>query len=263
VAWAFVRTPKWIVRHVLVVVLVVVMVNLGFWQLRRLDDKKDYKALVEAREEQAVEPVQDLVPADAEVGSEAVDDVLYRPVTAVGRYRVDDTVVVENRTYNGASGGWALTPLDLGDGTAVLVNRGFVGFDVEGRIVAPPPPTGDVRVEGLLFPSQHRGSFGARDPDEGKLAVVARVDLPRIDQQVDADLLPAYIQLVESDPGEPPTAEGAARLVALGAPEPSEGPHLSYAVQWFIFSTIAGGGYVLLLRKVAQDQARERATAEP
>jgi surfeit locus 1 family protein len=257
-SWEFARTLKWIVRHVVVVVLVVVMVNLGFWQLRRLDEKQDHKALVEAREQEAVEPVQEVVPAGAEVASAAVDDVLYRPVTAVGRYLADGTVVVENRTYNGASGGWALTPLDLGDGTAVLVNRGFVGFDDEGRIVAPPPPEGEVRVDGLLFPSQHRGSFGARDPEAGTLDVMARVDLPRIDQQVDAELLPAYIQLVGSDPPEPPTAEGAARLVALGPPEVSEGPHLSYAVQWFIFSTIAAGGYGLLLRKVAQEEAKAR-----
>ena len=46
----------------------------------------------------------------------------------------------------------------------------------------------------------------------------------------------------------------------LGAPHPDEGPHLSYAVQWFIFTTIAAGGYVLLLRKVAIDQAREHAS---
>jgi cytochrome oxidase assembly protein ShyY1 len=143
----------------------------------------------------------------------------------------------------------------------VLVNRGFIGFDTEGRIVAPAPPAGNVRIEGLLFPTQERGSFGARDPEEGKLAVVARVDLERIDAQVEPDLYPAYVQLVDSDPAEPTAPRGTPQLVALGPPDPSEGPHLGYAVQWFIFTTIAGGGYVLLLRKVAQDQAKERAVA--
>ncbi|HJR25797.1 MAG TPA: SURF1 family protein [Acidimicrobiales bacterium] len=259
--WDFARSTRWIVRHVLVVVLVVVMVNLGFWQLRRLDEKQAYKSLVEAREQQAALPVEDVVPIEADVDADAVDDVLYRRVTATGRYLAEDTVVVENRTYNGASGGWVLTPLDLGDGTAVVVNRGFIGFDAEGRIVAPDPPTSEVRVEGLLFPSQERGSFGPRDPEEGDLAVLARVDLERIAQQVQPRLYPAYVQLVESDPDEPAPAEGSASLVALGPPEPSEGPHLAYAVQWFIFSTIAAGGYVLLLRKVAQDEAKARAQA--
>ena len=249
-SWQFARTLKWIVRHVLVAALVVVMVNLGFWQLRRLDDKKDYKALVEGRQEQPAEPVEDVLPVGAAVDSGEVDDVLYRSVTAEGEYRADETVVVENRTYNGASGGWVLTPLDLGDGTAVLVNRGFIGFDQEGRIVAPPPADGAVQVEGLLFPSQERGSFGAprsrRGPTVGGGPRGPRLASRR---RSTGDLLPAYVQLVESDPPEPRAAAGEPQLVPLGPPEPEEGPHLAYAVQWFIFSTIAAGGYVLLLRQ--------------
>ena len=246
-SWRFALTPKWIVRHILVIALVVAMVAAGFWQLRRLDDKRAYKALVEARQEEPAAPVEDVM-RDA-----VVEDVLYRSVTAVGEYLADDTVVVENRSFNGASGGWVLTPLLLRDGDAVLVNRGFIGFDRDGRIVAPPPPDGTVRVEGLLFPSQTRGSFGARDPDAGQLTVLARVDLDRVAAQLDHPLLPAYVQLTESSPPEPPVPAGAPALVALGPPEPDEGPHLGYAGQWFTFTVIAVVGYGLLLRRVARD----------
>jgi surfeit locus 1 family protein len=261
VSWRFVVRPKWIVRHVAVVVLVVVMVMLGLWQLRRLDEKRDYKALVEARQEEPVAAVDEVVPAGVAVDAPGVDAVLYRTVTATGVYEDDDTVVVENRTYNGAAGGWVLTPLRLDGGTAVVVNRGFVGFDREGAIVPPPAPAGEVTVEGLVFPSQQRGRFGPTDPVEGDLGVLARVDLDRFAAQVDYDVLPAYIQLVASEPPEGAPADGAPALVPLGAPIPEEGPHLSYAVQWFIFSTIAAGGYVLLLRRVARDQATEAAGA--
>jgi len=246
---------------VAVVVLVVVMVMLGLWQLRRLDEKRDYKALVEARQEEPVAAVGEVVPAGVAVDAPGVDAVLYRTVTATGVYEDDDTVVVENRTYNGAAGGWVLTPLRLDGGTAVVVNRGFVGFDREGAIVPPPAPAGEVTVEGLVFPSQQRGRFGPTDPVEGDLGVLARVDLDRFAAQVDYDVLPAYIQLVASEPPEGAPADGAPALVPLGAPIPEEGPHLSYAVQWFIFSTIAAGGYVLLLRRVARDQATEAAGA--
>ena len=255
-SWRFVLTPKWIVRHLAVLALVIAMIAAGFWQLRRLDDKRAHKALVEDRQEEPAAPVEDLLLQDA-----AVDDVLYRSVTAVGEYLADDTVVVENRTFNGASGGWVLTPLVLSNGDAVLVNRGFIGFDRDGRIVAPPPPGGTVRVEGLLFPSQTRGSFGARDPDVGKLTVLARVDLGRVAAQLDRSLLPAYVQLTESTPPEPAVPPGAPALVALGPPVPSEGPHLGYAGQWFTFSVIAAGGYVLLLRRVARDRAGEEQRA--
>lgn len=252
-SWRFAFSPKWAIRHVLVVALVVTMTFLGLWQLRRLEEKRDYKQLVEARQEQPTEDVETVVPASAAVAGPEVTAVLYRNVSATGSYEADDTVVVENRTLNAAPGGWVLTPLRLASGRAVVVNRGFIGFDRTGKIVAPEPPSGRVTVTGLVFPSQQRGRFGAVDPAEGSLDVLARVDLARLTAQVDYDVLPAYVQLVTSDPAEPPARAGAPELVALGPPEPEEGPHLAYAVQWFTFTTIAAGGYVLLLRRVARD----------
>ena len=256
-SWRFLRTPKWIARHLAVLLLVLAMIWAGFWQLRRLDDKRDHKALVESRQEQPALPVEDVIPADADIGSDAVDAILYRPVRAIGTYAADETVVVENRTFNGAPGAWVLTPLRLGEGVAVVVNRGFIGFTRGGSIEPPAPPPGSVEVGGLVFPSQQRGSFGATDPDSGRLDVLARVDLDRFDAQVDDDLLPAYIQLATTVPPEPGfEAADAPQLVALGPPEVDEGPHLGYAAQWFIFTTIAVGGYALLLRRVARDEAR-------
>lgn len=257
-SWRFVLSPKWIIRHVLVVALVIAMVALGLWQLRRLDQKRDHKALVEARQEQPVADVAAVIPSDAVVGDAALEDVLYRNVRAAGTYVADDTVVVELRTYNSAPGGWVLTPLLLDDGTAVVVNRGFIGIGLDGQIAAPPPPSGPVVVEGLVFPSQERGSFGAADPREGKLDVLVRVDLARYEAQVDYDLLPAYVQRVTSDPEEPAAVGDAQELIALGPPELDEGPHLGYAMQWFTFSTIAAVGYLLLLRKLAIEEAKER-----
>ena len=44
------------------------MVLLGLWQLRRLDEKRDIKATVEARQEPPT-AVEDVVPAGATVGT--------------------------------------------------------------------------------------------------------------------------------------------------------------------------------------------------
>jgi cytochrome oxidase assembly protein ShyY1 len=242
------------------------MALLGMWQLDRLADARAYRSLVERRQEMPAIEVEELVPAGAAVGSTVVGDVLYRTVTARGTYVEADTVVVENRTLNASSGAWVLTPLRLDDGSAVLVNRGFLRFDRNGEIVAPAAPSGPVVVEGLVLPSERRGRFGPTDPTAGKLEVLARVDLDRLEAQVGYEVLPAYVQLIESTPGEVPVPEGSPAIVALGPPDVDEGPHLSYAVQWFIFTTIAAGGYVLLLRRVARDEGKEeraRASEEP
>jgi cytochrome oxidase assembly protein ShyY1 len=255
VSWRFARTPRWLVRHVVVVALVVTMVLLGFWQLRRLEEKRDRLDLVQARQVQPPADLADLVPIDAPVDAPAVEAVLYRRAVVTGRYLDDDTVVVPNRTLNGASGGWILTPLQPATGPAVLVNRGFVGFARTGEVVPPPAPTGEVTVEGLVSPSQERGRFGGTGPDAA-IPEMARVDTDAFEERVDYDLRPAYLQLSTSDPAQPASA-GAPELVPLEPPEPDEGRHLGYAVQWFIFATIAGGGYVLLLRKVAGEQAAD------
>ncbi len=257
-SWRFASRPKWIVRHVLVFLLVAAMIAALFWQLDRLHGKKAYKALVEGREQQAPEPVEDVLPATTHLGDHQVANVLYRPVTATGTYVDDRTFTVENRTdVNDQPGAWVLTPLDLGHGVAVLVNRGFLGYDTKGNIVPPTPPAGRVTVTGLLFPTQTRGFFGAKDPKTGVLKVMARVDLARVDQQVSEDLLPSYIQASTSTPAEQPVSPSAPKIEALGPPQLTLGPHLSYAVQWGIFSTIATVGYAALLRKVAIQEGKD------
>lgn len=262
-SWRFLRTAKWVVRHVAVVILVVVMANLGLWQLRRLDEARAARALLEQRQEAPAVAVTALVPRDAPVDSAAVEEVLYRRVTSEGTYEDRDTVVVENRSLGGSSGAWVLTPLRLADGSAVVVNRGFLRFNRDGVILPPAAPSGTVKVAGILQPSQQRGRFGPTDPATGRVEVLARVDLDRIEAQVDYDLLPVYVQAASSEPEEDEVPEGDPAIEVLGPPEIDEGPHLSYAVQWFIFTTIAAVGYGLVLRRVARDQAREERAGLP
>ena len=57
-------------------------------------------------------------------------------------------------------------------------------------------------------------------------------------QQIPYPLLPAWVQLETQQPSQ---AGPEPELLAL--PVLDDGPHLSYAVQWFIFSTIAIIGF--------------------
>ena len=265
VSWRFARRPSWIVRHLVVLALLVLMVNLGLWQLRRLDERQDEIALLQARQRAPVADVRGVVPTDAEADGPEIEAVEFRSVTATGEYDTDETVLVANRSLDGVPGAWVLTPLRLDDGSVVAVNRGFIGYSESGDLEAPDPPGGDVTVHGLVRASEERGVFGPTDPDEGHLDQLARADIARYDAQLPYDLLPAYVQLERSTPPEPganPTAVSELpALVALGPPELDEGPHLSYAIQWFIFGLIAFVGYPLLLRRVAQQEGREERAA--
>ena len=111
------------------------------------------------------------------------------------------------------------------------------------REPVPRPPSGIVVVEGILLRAQHRGSFGPKDPVEGTLSVLNRVDIERLDQQVPGNLYPLWVQLTAQTP--PPVE----LPLPLPPPELGLGPHLSYAVQWFIFATIGLVGWPLLIRR--------------
>ncbi len=69
---------------------------------------------------------------------------------------------------------------------------------------------------------------------------------------------PVFEQYVELTEQDPPAAD-VPKL--LPAPEVSDGPHLAYAVQWFAFGAIAGGGWVVLARRERSDERRRGAAA--
>ncbi|HEY2815093.1 MAG TPA: SURF1 family protein [Acidimicrobiales bacterium] len=247
--YRFALRPRWILSHVLIVVLVIVMINLGFWQLRRLHEKKAYNASVRANEAQPVQSVQDVLHPGEPVS--VGHGLNFRRVTATGTYDTSNEIIVRARSLNTEPGVWALTPLRLDDGSAVIVLRGFLPS--QGTLERVPtdaePPSGPITVTGLVQETQTAGTFEANDPANGKLTTMARVDVARIAKQMPYPIEPAYLQLQTQQPAQ-------AGQQPLVVPEPvlDEGPHFSYAVQWFIFSTIAVVGYPLILRRKARDK---------
>jgi cytochrome oxidase assembly protein ShyY1 len=242
----FLLRPRWLLSHLFVVALVVVMVGLGFWQLRRLDEKRDRNELIESRLDQPVVPVDDLLAPAADGGDEAVAAARFRRVTATGAYDGGDTVEVRNRSQDGSAGAWLVTPLALEGGERVGVLRGFVSFTPDGEVVEAPVPEGEVTVEGLVVDP---ASFDGTAPRD--LAPLLAGD----------DVLAGLVLAQRSMPPEPAAADAASAgptsLLAVPPPELSEGPHLGYAVQWFIFSAIAVVGYPLVLRRVVARRGKE------
>ena len=235
--------PKWIAFHLVVVFGFVALFNLGLWQLQRLDERQSFNALVEQRFAEPVTPLEaviaDGIVNDSEQAAAIASDIEWRAVRASGTYLPDHGLRVVNRSQNGRAGDNLVVPLLLDDGRVLLVNRGFVPLTVE----EPALPALSVEVTGRVHPSQERSLLGAKDPSEGVLTEVQRLDLSRLDPQIPGDLLPVYMDLLESEPAE-----------ITGIPEPvispdlSEGNHLSYAIQWFTFSLAVLAGWVVALR---------------
>jgi cytochrome oxidase assembly protein ShyY1 len=239
-------TPKWILFHILIVASVVVMINLGFWQLNRLDERKAFNAEVRSHSQSTVQPLEELLAR-----GDNYDQLEWYPVRVQGEYLADMAITIVNRSQDGAAGRNSVVPLRTVNGDLVLINRGFVPFSID----IPPPATGSVTVTGFARAPQKRSAVGAVDADRPGTVEFQRIDIPVIERAMSADFLPMYIQRLDSDP---PEGDWPARVTN---PPLDNGPHLSYAGQWFFFSAVAVIGWVVvLLRQRSKTTSKTSAT---
>lgn len=234
--YRFLLMPRWVAGHVLLVVAVITFVNLGSWQLRRLDERRDHNALVTERLQAQPIALDELLNT---VGRE-VSALEYRRVTVVGRYRSDDQLLTAPRSRDGRPGPQVLTVLQRDGGAALLVDRGWIAFNRD--TAAPAPPGGGIRIEGIV-----------RGPEPGEIGnadQVARIVPSQIAERLDRALPAFYVELWEQQP-----QAGGAPLPG-GPPALSEGSHQSYALQWFSFALIASIGYPALVWRTARERAR-------
>lgn len=253
--------PRMVVLHVVVLAVVLVLTQLGRWQLDRHGEASER---ADARSEVAAAPAIGVTAAlgDVDLGDEeAVQARDWQRVTASGTYRPQDEVLQRGRSFAGRAGYDVLTPLDLPDGSTLVVRRGWVPFDNDLRppVAEAAPPDGQVEVAGVLRPSvpQPTGGLSQRDPDEGRLEIVFHADLARLGPQLGGEVLPMVLHLQEQDP-----AQGGDLPQAQPLPPIDNGPHLNYAVQWFSFATIAAGMYALWLRRRVRGDERALAGDE-
>lgn len=242
----FLLTRRWIGFALFVIVLAGVCTRLGFWQIHRLEHRLDSNKVT--RQHFAADPV----PLDHVVarGEGVPDDQQWRRVTATGTYDVDRQVTVKFMTRDGAPGVDVVTPLVLSDGTAVLVDRGWMPTDNTGdrpdSIAA--PPSGTVTVTGWLRPN-NGADRGAVTPNDGQVRAISSKGLA---SYVGHDLRDGFLNLRSQSP------KAAESLELEPKPDLGQGPHFFYALQWWFFALLAVSGYVYF----AIVERRERRAAQ-
>jgi cytochrome oxidase assembly protein ShyY1 len=237
--YKFLFSPKWLGFHLLCLIAIGGMVAAGVWQLGRHQDRQDFKAEVQARTD------ADIVPYTSLFGQPPAD-IEWRRVEATGTYLADPVFEVVNVSQGGVSGHDAVSGLQLDDGTVLVVNRGFLpGIDE-----LPAAPEGEVTVVGRVRKSQTAGLGKPSDDGTQQLTQIRRVDLDALAPQFDHPIEPVYLDLLESSP---PEVDGMTPIVF---PDLDGGPpHLSYTIQWFIFSVAVIVGWVLAMRKSINDRS--------
>ncbi|MFH8986199.1 SURF1 family cytochrome oxidase biogenesis protein [Streptomyces varsoviensis] len=252
--YRFLLSRQWVILTLVGLVLIPVMIKLGFWQFHRHEHKVAQNQLI--ADSLAAEPVP--VGKLTAPGRPVPHDDMWRRVTAQGTYDTKDEVVVRQRTSaDGRSQGYyVLTPLLLDDGRAVLVNRGWIPAD--GNLTefpkVPAAPAGKVSVLGRLKEDETSGYSGIKDKKGLPPRQVMLINSGEQAKNVHRPLLSGYIELIS------PHAKGQPELVP--APDHSEiGPHMAYAIQWWLFTAAVPVGWVILVRRERRDRLASAAKA--
>jgi cytochrome oxidase assembly protein ShyY1 len=229
----FLLSRRWIVFALVVVGLAWVAWRLGEWQFHRLDDRQDRNAIIERNEKTGAAPVTDVMAPGREV-SEGDE---WRIVEATGTYAVEDTVIVRYRTRDGEAGVDVVVPLELSDGTSLLVDRGWYATDNRGASTTdvPAPPDGDVTITGWVRRDAEGDSTEVTDQS------TRAVDSTQIGDAVGREVLGGWVDLRSESP-EPATA-----LLPVELPELDNGPHFFYGLQWWFFGALAIFGFFFLI----------------
>ncbi len=163
-----------------------------------------------------------------------------------GSYLDGQFVTVANRSQGGTAGVYLVGLVELDDGSVLAVNRGFLPTG-DDDLAPAAAERGPVRLDGWLRSSVERGRFGAVDTGQG--STIPRLDTASIAARLGRDVPAVWLQLADPDP-DVVTFPDPMPLPAL-----DNGPHLSYAGQWFIFATLGVLFYGALLRRQARSPA--------
>lgn len=241
--YRFALRPRWLLAHVLVVALVATLISLGLWQLRRHDERRVVNARIVAGSASTTTLDTVVSPAAARLP----DAARFKRVEVNGTWDRAREVLIRFRTRDGLPGYESLTPLVVRPGVAVLVDRGWLPLEVAEKQESP-PPAGDATVVGLLLRGESEARFRPSEGTFGRL-VVGAVHVPGLESRLGYDLYPGFVQLLEPD-------DPATFPAPLSPPRLDQGPHLTYAMQWFAFTAISVIGWALLLRASARRRTR-------
>lgn len=240
--YRFVLAPRWLVLTLAGLVVMVVCVLLSQWQWGRAVERAAANEVIETSTEAV--PVDETLPA----GTALDDDNRWTLVEAHGVYDTEHEIVLRAQTNNSLNGFEIVTPLILEDGSALLVDRGFVASESTGHVPDyPAAPTGEVTVTGRVY-EYEESSGGVTETDDHLES--RRLSDDMLGAYFDYELRSAWVADIEP-------AEG---LTALETPSFKDWQNYSYAVQWALFAAMVPVGWFALARRERKEMDEAAAT---
>lgn len=227
--WRFVWSRQWMAALALVLLFAIVCHFLATWQLNRRAEAQIEIERIDANYDAAPLPLEEVLPS-LDFWN---DDLRWKPVSMTGQFVPDQEVVIRNRPFSGQAGYEVVSPFELSDGRVFFVNRGWVPGGEEANTTSEyvSVPDGQQDIVVRLKPAEPAiaGRTGAAD-------MLASIDLVQLQGRISAPAFTGAYGLLVAD-------NGADYPVPALRPVRDEGPHLSYALQWYVFAAIAFAGW--------------------
>lgn len=242
----FLLTPKWILLTLVCLAMLPAFQALSNWQWHRLYDRQSVNVEIQSQiDKEPIALSELLITTD---GLKTVpEDVQWRTVEMTGIWLQDQQVLVRKKSLESDLGLWVVTPLQLVDGTVVMINRGWTAAAnsaVDSPEVAP-VPTGTIEVLGRLRDVPVRTKPAPTDLPDGQVDRIVPIEI--LDSR--ATLSNAYVEMTASRP-----ESKSSDIRSLPEPEVTEGAHRSYALQWLFFEIMTVIAWIILVRNEVKEQ---------
>lgn len=246
--YRFLLSPAWLGWLAAALAVAVAMSLLGAWQLSRYQERAETNARIDAADPDRPAALTTVLAAPGpgqSLGPAPADDASWTMVSVTGRYDPTHEILVRGRTVSGRVGYEVVTPLVRRDGSAVLVDRGWVPPAATGMVdrpAVPAVPAGEATVVGWVRPSERGGPAAQRR--DGALQA-RRIDVPALVGDLPYPLHHGYLLL---DTQHPAADRG---LTPVPVRRENAWLNAGYAGQWWIFAGLVLAGFGWLARREA------------
>ncbi|GAB3986720.1 SURF1 family protein [Plantactinospora veratri] len=224
---------------------------LGNWQLSRYQERAATNERIDETATLAPVPVDQVLPrpggAAGTVGRPPPAGAAWTRVTVTGRYDSANVILVRSRTVESRVGFEVLTPLRLADGSAVLVDRGWIpplpGGSALARPEIPALPSGEVTVVGRVRLSESKPDAVTRR--DGRIET-RRIAVPTLARELPYPVYSAYLLLDEQTPAADPA------FSAIPIRHENDWQNGGYVVQWWLFAALTLVGFGWAARREAR-----------
>lgn len=210
-----------IIPTIVYLLILPILLNLGFWQLDRAEEKRGLIAQFKQQNELGPLFIKGLIELDEKLN--------YRKAKVHGKYNLNKQIFIDNKIHQGKTGAYVMTPFRLKNSEySILVNRGWVPMAID-RLTLPSITTTNEELTLLgKIKTQSKKPFTVGEgvqSNQGWPALMQWINISEVEKISGLKLLPYIFLLDENE------QSGYVRNWKPVVMQPEKST--SYAVQWF------------------------------